>query len=86
LIHELPPDSQNTAPRAYREQNKAFFIDEAWIFLKNASIRSYIVEGLKTWGKQNAALVLSTNRSMIPGRPITRDSTPIGSDSSSHRD
>jgi len=39
---------------------KAFFIDEAWVFLKNASIRSYIVEALKTWRKHNAALVLST--------------------------
>ena len=39
---------------------KAFFIDEAWVFLKNPSIRSYIVEALKTWRKYNAALVLST--------------------------
>lgn len=39
---------------------KAFFIDEAWVFLKNPSIRSYIVEALKTWRKHNAALVLST--------------------------
>jgi hypothetical protein len=37
--------------RHYREQNKAFFIDEVWVFLKDASIRSYIVEGLKTLGK-----------------------------------
>src|SRR5438270_11300398 len=28
---------------------KAFFIDEAWVFFKNPSIRSYIVEALKTW-------------------------------------
>ncbi len=39
---------------------KAFFIDEAWVFLKNPSIRSYIVEALKTWRKQNAAMILST--------------------------
>jgi type IV secretion/conjugal transfer VirB4 family ATPase len=39
---------------------KAFFIDEAWVFLKNPSIRTYIVEALKTWRKYNAALVLST--------------------------
>ncbi len=39
---------------------KAFFIDEAWVFLKNPSVRSYIVEALKTWRKHNAALVLST--------------------------
>jgi len=39
---------------------KAFFIDEAWVFLKNPSIRAYIIEALKTWRKHNAALVLST--------------------------
>jgi len=39
---------------------KAFFIDEAWVFLKNPSIRAYIVEALKTWRKHNAALILST--------------------------
>jgi type IV secretion system protein VirB4 len=39
---------------------KAFFIDEAWIFFRNPAVRSYIVEALKTWRKQNAAMVLST--------------------------
>jgi len=39
---------------------KAFFIDEAWVFLKNPSVRNYIVEALKTWRKYNAALILST--------------------------
>jgi type IV secretion/conjugal transfer VirB4 family ATPase len=39
---------------------KAFFIDEAWVFLKNASIQRYVVESLKTWRKHNAAMVLST--------------------------
>jgi type IV secretion/conjugal transfer VirB4 family ATPase len=39
---------------------KAFFIDEAWVFLKNQSIQRYVVEALKTWRKHNAAMVLST--------------------------
>jgi type IV secretion system protein TrbE len=39
---------------------KAFFIDEAWLFLKNRIIKSYIIEALKTWRKQNAAMILST--------------------------
>jgi type IV secretion/conjugal transfer VirB4 family ATPase len=39
---------------------KAFFIDEAWIFFRNPSIKSYIVEALKTWRKSNAAMILST--------------------------
>ena len=39
---------------------KAFFIDEAWVFLKNPSVQRYVVEALKTWRKHNAAMVLST--------------------------
>jgi len=39
---------------------KAFFIDEAWVFLKNSAIQRYVVEALKTWRKHNAAMVLST--------------------------
>jgi type IV secretion system protein TrbE len=39
---------------------KAFFIDEAWVFLKNPTIQRYVVEALKTWRKHNAAMVLST--------------------------
>jgi type IV secretion system protein VirB4 len=39
---------------------KAFFIDEAWTFFRNPHIKSYIVEALKTWRKQNAAMILST--------------------------
>jgi len=39
---------------------KAFFIDEAWVFLKNPSIQRYVVGALKTWRKHNAAMVLST--------------------------
>src|SRR5713101_636224 len=39
---------------------KAFFIDEAWVFLRNASIQKYVTEALKTWRKHNAAMILST--------------------------
>jgi|SRR5579885_3089016 type IV secretion system protein VirB4 len=39
---------------------KAFFIDEAWVFLKNPAIQRYVVEALKTWRKHNAAMILST--------------------------
>ena len=39
---------------------KAFFIDEAWVFLRNPSIQKYITEALKTWRKHNAAMILST--------------------------
>ena len=39
---------------------KAFFIDEAWVFLRNSSIQKYVIEALKTWRKHNAAMILST--------------------------
>jgi type IV secretion/conjugal transfer VirB4 family ATPase len=39
---------------------KVFFIDEAWIFFRNPAVQTYIVEALRTWRKQNAAMVLST--------------------------
>ncbi len=39
---------------------KAFFIDEAWVFLRNPAIQRYVVEALKTWRKHNAAMILST--------------------------
>jgi type IV secretion/conjugal transfer VirB4 family ATPase len=39
---------------------KVFFIDEAWVFLRNPSIQQYVTEALKTWRKHNAAMILST--------------------------
>jgi type IV secretion system protein TrbE len=39
---------------------KAFFVDEAWVFLRNSGIRQYVTEALKTWRKHNAAMILST--------------------------
>src|SRR5260370_9382585 len=47
------------ADRQITQVFKAFFIDEAWGFLKNPSIQRYVVEALKTWRKHNAAMVLS---------------------------
>jgi type IV secretion/conjugal transfer VirB4 family ATPase len=39
---------------------KAFVIDEAWIFLKNQTIREWITRAEKTWRKKNAAMILAT--------------------------
>jgi type IV secretion system protein VirB4 len=39
---------------------KTFLLDEAWLFIKNETIRSYIVAAQKTWRKHNAAMVLAT--------------------------
>ena len=39
---------------------KMFLLDEAWLFIKNEPIRSYIVQAQKTWRKHNAAMILAT--------------------------
>jgi type IV secretion system protein VirB4 len=39
---------------------KVFVIDEAWIFLKNRTIRDWITRAQKTWRKKNAAMILAT--------------------------
>ena len=40
---------------------KAFLLDEAWLFIKNETIRSYVVQAQKTWRKHNAAMILVTH-------------------------
>ena len=39
---------------------KLFLMDEAWLFIRNETIRSYIVQAQKTWRKHNAAMILAT--------------------------
>jgi type IV secretion system protein TrbE len=39
---------------------KIFLLDEAWLFIKNETIRSYIVQAQKTWRKHHAAMILAT--------------------------
>jgi len=41
-------------------QFKAFVIDEAWMFIRNQTIRDYIIRAEKTWRKKNAAMILAT--------------------------
>ncbi len=60
LFYILHRSSAVISDRAISSVFKAFFIDEAWVFLKNPSIQRYVVEALKTWRKHNAALILST--------------------------
>ena len=40
---------------------KLFLLDEAWLFLRNETIRHYIVQAQKTWRKHNAAMILATH-------------------------
>jgi type IV secretion system protein VirB4 len=42
---------------------KIFVMDEAWRFLRHATIKLYILEALKTWRKRNAAMILATQSS-----------------------
>jgi type IV secretion/conjugal transfer VirB4 family ATPase len=39
---------------------KAFLLDEAWLFIRNETIRKYVVQAQKTWRKHNAAMILAT--------------------------
>jgi type IV secretion system protein VirB4 len=39
---------------------KTFLLDEAWLFIKNETIRTYVVQAQKTWRKHNAAMILAT--------------------------
>jgi type IV secretion/conjugal transfer VirB4 family ATPase len=60
LFYILHRANEVIANRDISATFKAFFIDEAWVFLKNPSIREYITEALKTWRKHNSAMILST--------------------------
>src|SRR5258707_896126 len=39
---------------------KLCVMDEAWRFIQHPTLRAYVQEGLKTWRKRNAAMILST--------------------------
>lgn len=60
LFYILHRANQAITNREITHIFKAFFIDEAWTFFRNPRIKGYIVEALKTWRKQNAAMILST--------------------------
>jgi type IV secretion/conjugal transfer VirB4 family ATPase len=60
LFYVLHRANEVIANREISSTFKAFFIDEAWLFLRNSSIQRYITEALKTWRKHNAGMILST--------------------------
>jgi type IV secretion system protein TrbE len=41
-------------------KSKIFLLDEAWLFIKNETIRNYVVQAQKTWRKHKAAMILAT--------------------------
>lgn len=39
---------------------KLFLLDEAWLFIRNETIRNYVTQAQKTWRKHSAAMLLAT--------------------------
>jgi type IV secretion system protein VirB4 len=60
LFYVLQRASSEIEKPANTATFKLFVIDEAWIFLKNKTIRDWIIRAEKTWRKKNAAMVLAT--------------------------
>jgi type IV secretion system protein VirB4 len=57
VLHRASNEISNPAKLA---TFKIFLIDEAWLFIKNETIRNYVVQAQKTWRKHNAAMILAT--------------------------
>jgi len=60
LFYVLHRASNEIADPAKLATFKIFILDEAWLFIKNETIRSYVVQAQKTWRKHNAAMILAT--------------------------
>lgn len=60
LFYVLHRASNEIADPAKLATLKMFLLDEAWLFIKNETIRNYIVSAQKTWRKHNAAMILAT--------------------------
>jgi type IV secretion system protein VirB4 len=57
ILHRLTERIQDPAEAG---RLKVCVIDEAWRFIQHPTLRAYIQEGLKTWRKRNAAMILAT--------------------------
>jgi type IV secretion system protein VirB4 len=60
LFYVLHRAANRIADPAHLGTFKAFLMDEAWLFIKNQTIREYVVSAQKTWRKHNAAMILAT--------------------------
>lgn len=60
LFYVLHRASNEIADPAKLGTFKTFLLDEAWLFIKNETIRDYVVQAQKTWRKHNAAMILAT--------------------------
>jgi type IV secretion system protein VirB4 len=63
LFYVLHRASTTIQDRSRADVLKLFVLDEAWRFARDATVKAYITEALKTWRKRNAALVLATQSS-----------------------
>ena len=63
LFYVLHRASTAIADDALTSRLKLFVMDEAWRFVRDATLKAYITEGLKTWRKRNAAMLLATQSS-----------------------
>ena len=57
ILHRVTARIQDDAEAATL---KLCVMDEAWRFIQHPRLRAYVQEGLKTWRKRNAAMILST--------------------------
>jgi type IV secretion system protein VirB4 len=57
LLHRVTERIQDPAEAGTL---KLCVMDEAWRFIQHPTLRAYVQEGLKTWRKRNAAMVLAT--------------------------
>jgi type IV secretion system protein VirB4 len=60
LFYVLHRASNEIVDSAKLATFKVFLLDEAWLFIKNETIRNYVVQAQKTWRKHNAAMILAT--------------------------
>ncbi len=63
LFYVLHRASASIHDPAAASQLKLFVLDEAWRFARDATVKAYITEALKTWRKRNAAMLLATQSS-----------------------
>lgn len=57
VLHRVTARIQDPAEAA---TFKLCIMDEAWRFIQHPTLRAYVQDGLKTWRKRNAAMILST--------------------------
>jgi type IV secretion system protein VirB4 len=63
LFYLLHRATATTVDPALAGTLKVFVLDEAWRFLRDATIRAYVTEALKTWRRKNACVLMATQSS-----------------------